>query len=221
MDSQKDQLSTSWTIDGDLESCDLNPSDVIAPERIPPQTNPSHSKNEVVESPPTPEQIVESLLFAGGAPLTPDHFANVIRSTADHLHQIVAKINFRYRVQHRPYSVQSLGGGYILSVKSTYQNLREKLYGGPREARLSQQALDVLSVIAYRQPLNQDEIDTIRGTDSSGVIRQLARLGLIAVSQRGQGERSGVTYCTTNRFLELFQLSSLDDLPRLGDAQQL
>jgi segregation and condensation protein B len=109
----------------------------------------------------------------------------------------------------------------VLEVKSQYRGLRERLYGGPKEARLSQPALDVLALIAYRQPIAKADIDAIRGHDSSGIVRQLVRLGLVVVSRRGESGQREVSYGTTSRFLDLFDLTSLEDLPRLSDAERV
>jgi len=121
-------------------------------------------------------------------------------------------------MQNRPYSVQPRDDGFVLAMKPKYREIHEKLQGGPREARLSQPALDVLSLIAYRQPLSKPEVDALRGNDSAGPLRQLVRLGMVSVVQRADAERPAVSYGTTNRFLQLFGLSMLDELPRLGDV---
>jgi segregation and condensation protein B len=76
-------------------------------------------------------------------------------------------------------------------------------------------------LIAYRQPAVKNEIDSIRGGDSGPILRQLVRLGLIAIIQRADADRREVAYGTTPRFLELFNLSDLDDLPRVGDPKRL
>jgi segregation and condensation protein B len=211
------KLFESWTVDGDPDAPATieTPTEPTVAEPIPIRAAPA------TDAPPSPDAIAEAMLFAGGPPLTAEKFAAILRAGGDLLHRIVADLNKRYRNQNRPYSVQPRDGGYVLAVKPAYRGMREKLFGGPREARLSQPALDVLSVIAYRQPVDKDEIDTIRGVDSGGVVRQLARLGLIAVVQRGESERPETKYGTTHRFLEIFSLGSLDDLPRLGEAQQL
>ena len=83
-----------------------------------------------------------------------------------------------------------------------------------------QVALDTLSIVAYRQPITRQEVDSLRGAASMSVLRQLVRLGLIAV-QRGDGAEGEALYGTTSRFLKLFQLGSLDDLPRTQDLQKL
>lgn len=166
------------------------------------------------EAPPSPLQIVEAMLFVGGPPLTAEKVCSAVRGlTAERVRELIDELTRKYRRQNRPYAVQPQGDGYALVVTPRFRAVREKLYGGPKEARLSQPALDALSLIAYRQPLSVAEVEALRGAESAGVVRQLVRLGLIAAASRG-GD-AGTAYGTTPRFLELFHLGSLDDLPRL------
>jgi segregation and condensation protein B len=79
--------------------------------------------------------------------------------------------------------------------------------------------VDVVAVVAYRQPVTKAEIDAVRGTDSGSVLRQLVRLGLVAVRHRAESGSREVRYGTTPRFLQVFGLASLDELPRLGETQ--
>jgi segregation and condensation protein B len=90
-----------------------------------------------------------------------------------------------------------------------------------REARLSTAAIDVLALVAYRQPATKREIDSIRGTESGHLLRQLVRRRLIAIVQRAESNQREVSYGTSDRFLELFGLKSLDDLPQTQDLQKL
>jgi segregation and condensation protein B len=93
--------------------------------------------------PPTPIQIIEALLFVGGPPLKPAHAADAIRGlTAEQFRDCVDALNRLYRAQNRPYSVVHGPTGYVLRVSAKYAAVKEKLYGGPREARLNQPALD-------------------------------------------------------------------------------
>ena len=169
--------------------------------------------------PPTPVQIIEALLFVGGPALTAEQAAEAIRGlSADQFRECVDTLNRVYRSQNRPYAVVHGPTGYVLRVGRKYAAVRERLYGGPREARLNQPALDVLSLVAYRQPVGKAEIDGARGMDSGGVLRQLVRLGLIASET---GEDGQTAYRTTARFLEVFHLRDLDDLPELGEPKRV
>jgi segregation and condensation protein B len=165
--------------------------------------------------PPPPARIVEALLFAGGQPLTPERAGTVVRGLSpDDVRALVDELNRTYRRQNRPYTIQTTEQGYVLSLRPRYHAVTERLTGGPREARLSKSAVEVLSLIAFRQPVGRAEIDGQRGSDSGALIRQLVRLGLVAVLP-------GPAYGTTARFLELFGLRSLDDLPQTLDLQQI
>jgi segregation and condensation protein B len=174
------------------------------------------------DTPPPPlTRIVEALLFVGGAPLSHPRAAEAVRGlTAEQLSRAVAELNREYQEQGRPYRVQLREEGYEMALRPAHRQVRERLYGSRREARLSPPALDTLALVAYRQPVTRQEVDALRGSDSLALLRQLVRLGLIAV-QRGDADRQEVMYGTTSRFLRLFGLRNLDDLPRPQDAQRM
>src|SRR5262249_13333788 len=101
-----------------------------------------------------------------------------------------------------------------------FRTAHERLYGAAREARLTPVALDVLALVAYRQPATKAEVDGLRGADCGPALRLLVRIGLVAI-QRGDGASREAAYGTTARFLSLFGLRNLDDLPRTQDPQRL
>jgi segregation and condensation protein B len=176
---------------------------------------------ERTSAPPSVRRIVEAMLFVGGAPLTAERAAEAVRGlTAEEFHAIVDGLNRDYRQQGRPYRIQVREQGHQLVLQPRFRGVLDRLYGSPREARLSPAALDVLSLVAYRQPITKQEVEALRGGESSSALRQLVRLGIIAV-ERGEAEQREVTYRTTARFLALFQLRSLDDLPRTQDLQRM
>jgi segregation and condensation protein B len=166
-------------------------------------------------------RIVEALLFVGGAPLTAVRACEALRGlTPEQFTQVIEGLNHDYRAQGRPYRIRPRDQGHELALLPRFRGLRERLYGSPREVRLSPAALDVLALVAYRQPATRQEVESLRGADSAALLRQLVRLGLVAVQRGGAGGRE-VAYGTTPRFLSLFKLRSLDDLPRTQDIQQL
>jgi segregation and condensation protein B len=174
------------------------------------------------EVPPAPQRIIESLLFVGGPPLTSVRAAEAIRGlTPAQFIQAMDDLNRAYRSQGRPYSIQPQEQGFVLTLRSRFRSVVEKLYGLNREARLSAQAIDVLALVAYRQPATKQEIDSLRGAESGALLRQLVRRNLIAIVERSESALQEVAYGTTPRFLELFGLTSLDDLPRTQDLQIL
>lgn len=172
-------------------------------------------------APPPMLRVVEALLFVGGAPLSTARAGETVRGlTAEQLAQAVATLNRDYRQQGRPYRIQTSEQGYQLTLQPRYRIVLDRLYGSVREARLSPAALDVLALVAYRQPVTRPEVESLRGADCGATLRQLVRLGLLAV-QRGGTEPREVAYGTTSRFLTLFGLRSLDDLPRTQDLGKI
>jgi segregation and condensation protein B len=166
-------------------------------------------------TPPPVVRIVEALLFAGGQPVTAQLASHILRGlTAGQFREAVDELTRLYRGQNRPYRVEPRADGYVLILQPPLAGLRSRLTPGPREARLNVPALDVLAVVAYRQPVARAEIDSLRGSDSAMLLRQLVRLGLVTVE-------AGGVYSTTRRFLDLFGLKSLDDLPRTLDLQSI
>jgi segregation and condensation protein B len=178
--------------------------------------------SSLTAAPPPLLRIVEALLFVGGAPLTASRAGEAIRGlTEPQFLQHIDTLNRAYRQQGRPYAIQSQGQGYVLTLRPRFRSVLERLHGGPREARLSPAALDVLALVAYRQPATKQEIDGLRGAESGALLRQLVRRSLINVAHRGDGAQREVSYGTTPRFLELFQLRGLEDLPQTQDLQRL
>jgi segregation and condensation protein B len=173
-------------------------------------------------SPPPPLRVIEAMLFVGGSPLTAERAGAAIRGlTLDRLKQAVDTLNHDYRNQGRPYLIQFQSHGYLLMLRSHFASVGERLYGQARQARLSPAAIDVLALVAYRQPVAKQEVDSIRGLDSGALLRQLVRRNLLTVVQRGEAGHREVCYGTTPRFLELFHLRSLEDLPQTEDLQKL
>lgn len=212
-------LSGDWQLDAEppIEPS-IEPEEpvVAAPESRP---MPVPDPLPAPEAPPSPDQLIEALLFVGGPPLCAEAACSAIRGlTVEQFQAAIDRLTRLYRQQRRPYTIQPREGGFVLAVLPAYRGLRERLFGGPRETRLSQAALDVLSVVAYRQPVGKAEVDAARGTESGPVLRQLVRLGLIAVQHRAEAGNREVRYGTTPRFLRVFGLNSLDELPRLGET---
>ena len=175
--------------------------------------------DETSSAPPSPLRIIEAMLFIGGDPLTTRRACEAIRGlSAQQFDEVIAELTHTYRRQNRPYAVVQHDQGYILALRPRYEPLADKLQGGLREARLSVAAVDVLALVAYRQPVTKREVDSLRGLESGSLLRQLVRRGLAQIIQMGDSKKE-VAYGTTPRFLELFGLRSLDDLPRTRDLQ--
>jgi segregation and condensation protein B len=141
--------------------------------------------------------------------------------SARHFIEIIEALNRQYRAQNRPYFVQAVGDGYALTLHAEFQSIADKLLGDARQVRLSLAAIDALAIVAYRQPVSKLEVDSIRGVESGGLLRLLVRRGLITAIQRHASRQRSVCYITTDRFLEMFGLAGLEDLPQTRDLQAL
>src|SRR5579871_5204406 len=130
-------------------------------------------------APPALPRLLEAMLFVGGAPLTAQRAMAAIRGLTDsQFAQAIASLNSDYRRQGRPYFIQAHGPGFSLALRPRFRPVLERLYGQTREARLSTPAIDVLALVAYRQPVAKQEIESIRGAESGALIRQLVRRNL-------------------------------------------
>ncbi len=147
------------------------------------------AEQTAAEAPPPLVRIIEALCFVEGKPVTTRRAAEVIPDLTDEqFHQAVAELQKRYREQGRPYAFVRQGEGYLLTIRPQYRYLIERLYGEQKEAVLSLAAIEVLAIIAYRQPVTRSTIEALRGRDSTAALRQLLRRGLIAVQPASASE---------------------------------
>ena len=165
----------------------------------------------------SPRTILEAMLFVGNLesqPLSAQRAAGFMRGVdSGEIPDLVKELNQRYGDNGCPYSIVSEGEGYRMALRREFYPVRNRFYGRVREARLSQAAKEVLAIVAYRQPLTSEQMTTLRGTPSGHLLTQLVRRRLLCF-ERPSGEGRTVLYRTTDRFLELFGLENLDDLPR-------
>jgi len=111
--------------------------------------------------------------------------------------------------------------GFELAMRPPYLPVVQKLQGTTREARMSPNAIDVLALVAYRQPITKRDVDSLRGAESGSVLRLLVRRGLLSVGHEDRTPKSETVYRTTQRFLDLFQLRGPEDLPQTLDLKRL
>jgi len=167
------------------------------------------------------ETIIEAMLFVGNRenqPLGTDQIIEKLRNvSAEDVDQTVVRLNEHYQERSCPYMIVSEYGGYRMVLRSEFEPVRAHFYGKVREPRLSQQAIDTLAVVAYRQPITAEEIQSIRQQPCSSVLNQLVRRNLLKISREVQDKKSVVHYHTTPRFLELLQIKSLDDIPKADE----
>ena len=166
-------------------------------------------------------QIIEALLFASEAPLTAADLARVDEQLdEDTVEAVIQELRNEYETTERSFQVYELAGGYQILTRPEFVTVLERYESVPQPARLSNSALEVLAIIAYRQPLGRAEVEEIRGVGSSGVIRTLLDRNLIETVGRSEGLGRPMLYGTTKTFLEVFGLASLKDLPKREELQK-
>lgn len=171
----------------------------------------------------TPLGIIEAVFFTGDpgeAVLDSERIASLIRGVEpQEVEGFVDTLNEQYQQESRPYRIVSQQGGYRMNLLEEFSRVRDRFYGRVREARLSQAAVEVLAAVAYNQPITSDQIKELRGTASGAVLNQLVRRKLLRVERTDEKPKK-TEYYVTQRFLDLFGLASLGDLPRSEDLNQ-
>lgn len=168
---------------------------------------------------PNATRIIEACLFVGGQPLSAKRLATLLESTSDpsHLEQLVDELNLEYASQQRPYEIRLGDGGYRMALRTEFEAVRNRVYGvGPRDVKLSQDVLEVLAFVAYQQPIVHSAVEACGKPNVANILRQLLRRELITLTRIDQ-TRMGVEYRTSPRFLQVFGLGNLNELPRPDD----
>ncbi len=164
------------------------------------------------------QSIVEALLFSVEEPLTQGQVNNCFDEEID-LKSIVNQLNEFYIKSKTPLEIQNLAEGFQVMVTDHYNEYVRKLDNTRAQSRLSDSALEVLSIIAYKQPCTKSEVDSIRGVSS--YLKTLLEKDLIEIKGRVSGPGRPLLYGTTKKFLQYFGLDSLEALPRMKELEEI
>ena len=165
---------------------------------------------------------LEALLFATESPLTIGRLKKIFpESDTAGLKTAIEDLQKDYDANENAFTIIEFGGGYQIATKPAFSPIVEKMLKTRRFTRLSKAGLEVLAIIAYRQPLTRIEVDEIRGVNSSGAISTLTERNLITVVGRSQAVGNPLLYGTTREFLNHLGLSGLGQLPDLPDLEMV
>ena len=167
------------------------------------------------------DQIIEALLFANPSPINQAQLNQVFNSPVPSLKDSIKRLNNFYSKHEKPYSINSIAGGFQLATNTDYDIWIRRLLRKSNKLTLSSAALDSLAIVAYKQPIGRYDIEAIRGVDSSGVIKTLLSRNLIKIKGRGDGPGRPLLYSTTKSFLEQFGINRLSDMPKLKEVSEL
>ena len=167
------------------------------------------------------DSIIESLLFSTAEPLCQKDLSRVFSNKIPVLDNSVERLNFFYEKNKRAFHVLKIAGGYQLVTREEFEPWIRQLSTNINKLSLSKPALDALSIIAYKQPVSRLEIESIRGVDSSAVIKNLLNKKIISISGRDSTPGRPLLYKTTKEFLLAFGINHLSDLPKIKEVSEL
>lgn len=165
--------------------------------------------------------VLEALLFAAGEPVSERALAEAAGEVSrDDVRRALRALSRRIEAGDRGLELVQVAGGWQLRTDPRFSEQVASLLGGT-PPRLSQAALETLSIVAYRQPVTRAGVEALRGVASGGVLRTLIDRGLVRVVGRRDEPGRPMEYGTTRGFLETFGLPDLASLPTLRDLEDL
>lgn len=161
---------------------------------------------------------VEAILFAHGEPIESEKLCAAAGIEDDMPEKLIQLLIDRYESTGSALTVLKLGNSYQLAVRAEFFDYVRAALESKKNTPLSPAAMEVLTIIAYNQPVTKGFVEHVRGIDSSSVVNSLVEKNLLEEAGRLDVPGKPIAYKTTPAFLRCFQLSSLDDLPALPDS---
>lgn len=166
----------------------------------------------------TTESIVEALLFSTDVPLPAARIAQFLGlGDAGDVKRHVAELNDRYERNGNAFRVESIAKGYQMLTLPAFNPWVAKLHKARSDSRLTPAALETLAIVAYKQPVLRAAVEAVRGVAVGDMLVRLREMNLVRIVGRAEEIGRPLLYGTTNKFLEVFGLGSLKDLPQLDD----
>jgi len=168
---------------------------------------------------PTTESVLEAILFATDEPLTESKLAGIVETTTKQVREGIESLNAKYAAENHAFRIEQIAGGYQMLTLNTYNFWLKKMLRARSDNKLSPAAMETLAIIAYKQPIIRADIEAIRGVAVGEVIRSLMYKGLVKITGRAEILGRPMLYGTTKKFLEIFGLNSLKDLPKAEELK--
>jgi segregation and condensation protein B len=173
--------------------------------------------------------IIESLIFASDEPVPASEIIKAIKEIDGDdtdinnasVDESVDTLNEQYKESDSSLQILRLANGYIHATKPEYAKYVGYLSSVKSKRRLSQAALETLSIIAYKQPITKPEIEMIRGVNSDYMMNTLLEKNLITIKGRSESVGRPLLYVTTDEFLKYFGLNKIDDLPKPREMDEI
>lgn len=170
--------------------------------------------------------IVESVIFASEEEIGSRQIKEIIdssglRISVAEIEETVKDLNDEYRKEGRAFEIMSVAGGFSYATRKDYSRFVGKLYEEKQRKKLSQSAIETLSIIAYKQPITRNEIEFVRGVNVDYIVNSLLERDLITIHGRADSPGRPILYGTTKNFLKVLGLNSLEDLPKLKEINEI
>ena len=170
----------------------------------------------------TVETVIEAILFASDEPLTANRLIDIAEFNGGkkEIRQHIEALNEKYRQGNCSFRIEEIAGGFQMMTLSVYNHWLKKLLRVKADNKLTQAALETLAIVAYKQPVIRADVEAIRGVASGEMIRSLMYKGLVKMVGRAEVIGRPMLYGTTKKFLEVFGLNTLKDLPKVEELKQ-
>ena len=170
---------------------------------------------EPLKSAQETEEAIEAILYAAGYPVRFDKLADVLQITVKDVKAMVHKIEKKFESEENAHGIRLLvyPASCQFATREQYAPYIREALGIRRGGNLSASSMEVLAVVAYNQPVTRSFIDLVRGVDSSYAVNSLLDKGLIEAAGRLDAPGRPMLYVTTDKFLRVFGLNALEDLP--------
>lgn len=166
-------------------------------------------------------RVIEALILASSEPVSLERLARIVPDlTPAGAKELVNELNATYQESDRAFEIWEVAGGFQLRTLAEFSGYLQQLRK-ERPLRLSQAALETLSIVAYKQPVTRAELEHVRGVDAGAVIRGLLDRRLLRIAGHRDVPGRPLLYATSRRFLEVFGLESLKHLPALRELEEL
>ncbi len=159
--------------------------------------------------------IIESILFSTGRQVEIKELAIVLEKSLEETTNLIEELKNEYDEQNRGFEIIKVNESYQMCSRKIYYNFIEQVSDKKSRPTLSNASMEIISIIAYNPNITRAQIEAIRGVSSDGTIYKLLEYGLIEESGKMDAPGRPTMYVTSNKFLKMFGLSSLDELPEL------
>lgn len=175
---------------------------------------------EIDEIEATLETVVESVLFASDEPISAKRLVEIAEAgSVTRIRECVKTLNKKYRAGGFSFRIEKISGGYQMMTLPAFNPWISKLIKVRADNKLTPAGLETLAIVAYKQPIIRADIEAIRGVASGEVLRNLMYKGLVKIVGRAEILGRPMLYGTTKKFLDVFGLNTLKDLPKVDELK--